>query len=209
MVVHRFFYPFEAPSRPPSLTCRGNQHMKALWRCFASTSKKCQPRTDDAVTEAITEAAEPSDARLSDDDGDTRLAITLMTRKPHRFDWWLRYHKSLGVCHFFIHCEDTPELLELLDSDEFRGFVTVTSGEDASPDNYYTLQQRQEAQVRRSLKLCRVQRIPWLLHIDDDEILHLDVPFSAIAHHAPEGICAGPRFSLCRPRVAHPPLVHE
>ena len=60
----------------------------------------------------------------------------------------------------------------------------------------------QEAQVRRSLKLCRVQRIPWLLHIDDDEILHLDVPFSAIAHHAPEGICAGPRFSLCRPRAA-------
>ena len=141
-------------------------------------------------------------ARLSDDDGDTRLAITLMTRKPHRFDWWLRYHKSLGVCHVFIHVEDTPELLELLDSDEFRGFVTVTSGEDASPDNYYTLQQRQEAQVRRSLKLCRVQRIPWLLHIDDDEILHLDVPFSAIAHHAPEGICAGPRFSLCRPRAA-------
>jgi len=162
-------------------------HMKALCRCFDSTSKKCQPRTDDATTEAITEAAELSDARPSDD-GDTRLAITLMTRKPHRFDWWLRYHKSLGVCHFFIHVEDTPELLELLDSDEFRGFVTVTSGEDASPDNYYTLQQRQEAQVRRSLKLCRVQRIPWLLHIDDDEILHLDVPFSAITHHAPEGV---------------------
>ena len=45
-----------------------------------------------------------------------RVAITLMTRKPHRFEWWLRYHLSLGICHVFVHVEDTPELLPLLAS---------------------------------------------------------------------------------------------
>ena len=34
-----------------------------------------------------------------------RVAITLMTRKPHRFEWWLRYHLSLGICHVFVHVE--------------------------------------------------------------------------------------------------------
>eukprot|EP00965_Chrysotila_dentata_P232445 6198976-Pleurochrysis_carterae.AAC.2 len=129
-----------------------------------------------------------------------------MTRKPHRFDWWLRYHRNLGICHVFVHVEvgavafstqaktltwlgplantfipspscseqtpaeqarcacadvvehadtrayaglkisatrisqDTPELLPLLDSDEFAGFVTVRrkhpvrSAPAASPD---------------------------------------------------------------------------
>ena len=84
-----------------------------------------------------------------------RVAITLMTRKPHKFDWWLRYHRSLGISHVFVHVEDTPELVPMLASDEFADFVTVTTGNDNSldplnphaSDNYYTLMQRQERQV--------------------------------------------------------------
>ena len=30
-----------------------------------------------------------------------RVGIVLMTRKPHRFDWWLRYHRSLGICRVY------------------------------------------------------------------------------------------------------------
>ena len=26
-----------------------------------------------------------------------KVGIVLMTRKPHRFDYWLRYHRSLGI----------------------------------------------------------------------------------------------------------------
>ena len=68
--------------------------------------------------------------------GRLRVGITLMTRKPHAFDWWLRYHRALGISHVFVHVEDTPELLELLSSAEFEGFVTVTTGSDNSLDTH-------------------------------------------------------------------------
>jgi len=124
------------------------------------------------------------------------VAITLMTRKPHRFDWWLRYHRSLGVCHVFVHVEDTPELLALLSSAEFASFVTVTTGSDNSideynphsPDNYYTLMQRQERQVRRSVAECRQRGIDWLFHVDDDELLYFDEPFSKIVDGLTPGV---------------------
>ena len=31
-----------------------------------------------------------------------KVGIVLMTRRPHRFDFWLAYHRSLGVSHFFV-----------------------------------------------------------------------------------------------------------
>lgn len=125
-----------------------------------------------------------------------KVAITLMTRKPHRFDWWLRYHRSLGIYHVFVHVEDTPELFDLLSSDEFRDFVTVTSGSDNSvdaynphsPDNYYTLMQRQERQVKRSVAECKQRGIDWIFHVDDDELLYFDEPFSKIVDSLPPGV---------------------
>ncbi len=125
-----------------------------------------------------------------------KVGITLMTRKPHCFDWWLRYHRSLGIHHVFVHVEDTPELLPLLNSDEFAGFVTVTTGSDGSldthkvdsADNYYTLMARQERQVRRSMALCRERGYDWLFHVDDDELLHFSVPFSTLADTLPMGV---------------------
>ena len=118
-----------------------------------------------------------------------KVAITLMTRKPHRFDWWLRYHRALGLYHVFVHVEDTPELMPLLESEEFDGFLTVTTGCDNSqqwnatstPDNYYTLMQRQEVQVRRSVITAREKGIHWLFHVDDDELLHFKEPFARLA----------------------------
>ena len=43
-----------------------------------------------------------------------KVGIVLMTRRPHRFDFWLAYHRALGISHFFVHVEDTPALLEEL-----------------------------------------------------------------------------------------------
>ena len=109
---------------------------------------------------------------------------------------WLRYHLSLGVCHIFVHVEDTPELLPLLASEEFADVVTVTTGNDnsldthnpTSSDNYYTLMQRQERQVRRSVKECRAAQIDWLFHVDDDELLYFDVPLSRIIDSLAPGV---------------------
>lgn len=109
---------------------------------------------------------------------------------------WLRYHRSLGVNHVFVHVEDTPELLPLLATDEFADFVTVTTGSDnsldthnpSSSDNYYTLMQRQERQVHWSVAECRKAGIDWLFHIDDDELLHFDAPFSSILDGLAHGV---------------------
>jgi hypothetical protein len=125
-----------------------------------------------------------------------KVGITLMTRKPHRFDWWLRYHRSLGIYHVFVHVEDTPELIPLLRDEEFADFVTVTTGNDnsldthnpSSADNYYTLMQRQERQVRRSVQESRVAGIEWLFHVDDDELLYFDMPFSRIVDGLAPGV---------------------
>lgn len=63
----------------------------------------------------------------SSSSSELKVGIALMTRQPHRFDWWLRYHRSLGVHHVFVHVEDSPELLPLLQSDEFESFVSIVA----------------------------------------------------------------------------------
>jgi len=108
----------------------------------------------------------------------------------------LRYHRSLGIYHVFVHVEDTPELLPLLHSDEFADFVTVTTGNDnsvdthnpTSSDNYYTLMQRQERQVRRSVAESRAMTMDWIFHVDDDELLFFDTPFSRIVDGLAPGV---------------------
>ena len=98
-----------------------------------------------------------------------KVGIVLMTRKPHRFDFWLRYHRSIGISRVFVHVEDTPELLALLETPEFSDFVTVTAGSDRSEDthkpksehNYYTLMERQERHVRASVLEARKRDIDW------------------------------------------------
>ena len=165
----------------------------------------------------------------SSSSSELKVGIALMTRQPHRFDWWLRYHRSLGVHHVFVHVEDSPELLPLLQADEFKDFVIIvaTSGDEgdgcsdvnvsdgaiascqlppsarmgncasaagldpsglashasvltSTPPADYSLMDRQERHVDRSLQLARQRGVDWLFHIDDDELLHFDVPFATL-----------------------------
>jgi hypothetical protein len=130
-----------------------------------------------------------------------KVGIVLMTREPHRFDWWLRYHRSLGIEHVFVRVENTPGLLPLLRSDEFAPFVTIVTnastddGRDeqapsAQGGNYYSQFDRQEDHVRRSTQLAKERGIEWLFHVDDDELLHFDVPMSTlVADSAPGTTC--------------------
>mmetsp|Transcript_3559 Transcript_3559/g.10221 ORF Transcript_3559/g.10221 Transcript_3559/m.10221 type:complete len:442 (+) Transcript_3559:140-1465(+) len=116
-------------------------------------------------------------------------ALALLTRKPLYFDWWLDYHITLGISHFFIHVEDTPELLTFLDSEPYKSLVTVTrkgEGEGHFRDNYWTLQDRQRAHVNASLARCREMGIDWLFHVDDDEVIWLEKPFREIVAQAPK-----------------------
>lgn len=118
------------------------------------------------------------------------VAICLLTRKPHRFDWWMHYHLSLGVQHFFIRVEDTPELLELLATAEFAPHVTVVS-DTAGADTRADCQEgselifRQQEHVRRSLIASRCMGFEWLFHLDDDELLHLSEPLERLVASQP------------------------
>lgn len=116
--------------------------------------------------------------------------LALLTRKPMHFEWWLHYHMALGVSHFFIHVEDTPELLHLLQREPYRSRVTVSEKGDNSSfkDNYWTLQDRQRFHVNQSLARCREMGIEWLFHVDDDELIWLDKPFREIVAAAPRGV---------------------
>ena len=126
---------------------------------------------------------------------DIRVGIALMTREPHRFDWWLRYHRSLGIEHVYVHVEGSPDLLPLLQSDEFTTFVTVVTtdqhNESDGPchreSNYFGLMERQERHVLRSTQLAKQRGLDWLFHIDDDELLHFAVPMQTLVASAPPG----------------------
>ena len=106
-----------------------------------------------------------------------KVGIVLMTRRPHRFDFWLAYHRAVGICHFFVHVEDTPALLEELRCGEHADVVTATegaeegaeaSGSSSSSNNYYTLMQRQEHHVRAAVSACRERGIEWLFHVSSE-----------------------------------------
>lgn len=116
-------------------------------------------------------------------------ALALLTRKPLHFEWWLNYHIELGISHFFIHVEDTPELVPLLQSERYGPLISMTVKEEAKhfKDNYWTLQDRQRAHVNASLERCRSMGIEWLFHVDDDELIWLDKPFREIVAAAPKG----------------------
>ena len=83
-------------------------------------------------------------------DPSLKVGIVLMTRKPHRFDYWLRYHRALGICHVFVHVEDTPDLPALLQTVEYADFVTVTVGSDKSANSKGRAMSNPRRQTRRS-----------------------------------------------------------
>ena len=123
-----------------------------------------------------------------------RVGIALMTREPHCFDWWLRYHRSLGIEHVYVHVEGSPALLSLLQSDEFATFVTVVAANQGNQEggrlresNYFGLMERQERHVVRSTQLAKERGLDWLFHIDDDELLHFAVPMRTLVASAPLG----------------------
>lgn len=70
-----------------------------------------------------------------------RVGIVVLTRQPHCFDWWLRYHRTLGIERVYTRVEATPDLREKLAAtdSEHHGFVELLpSGElePPSPDTF-------------------------------------------------------------------------
>lgn len=95
-----------------------------------------------------------------------KVAIVSMVRKPVDFFIWLKHHRNLGVRHFFIKLEDTPDLEEVLSSQKD---ITLETGKSDKINNYKTLQQRQVEFGNKVLE--KAKGYDWVIHIDSDELL--------------------------------------
>ena len=109
-------------------------------------------------------------------EADTRFAVVTMTRMPYRFEEWLNYYRALGTDHLFIAVEESPEVELLLAEAPWCDMVT-TSRSKPEQNPYETVITRQERVMAWALGECESRGIPWLFHLDDDELLHFGQPW--------------------------------
>jgi len=121
----------------------------------------------------------------------------MLSRHPPDLKLWLQYHVGyMGIDHVFMQVEDTPKFNSTLHSlpPALQQRVTIWRGSapgsqvaadsslvDTRPaDDYETLQKRQVRAMSKAKEASAQMGIGWLVHIDDDELLH--APF-----HRPVG----------------------
>jgi len=95
--------------------------------------------------------------------------ITFM-RKPIDLSLWFKHHRTIGVTHFFIRVEDTPELEDYLQNQKDVTFEMGNSNKDG--DNYMTLFERQITFINDTLVKAQDMGIDWVFNVDVDELLH-------------------------------------
>jgi hypothetical protein len=101
-----------------------------------------------------------------------RIAIISVMYRPKSIKDWLQLHRNLGIVHFYIRLEDTPNLVEYLRS---QPDVTLEVGTSNAGNQYNSIMDRQLKMANDALKLCKLDKIDWLIQIDCDEILEGDL----------------------------------
>ena len=96
------------------------------------------------------------------------IALISLMYLPKNIETWLEIHRKLGISHFYIRLEDTPDLVEYLSSQPDVTLMVETSNDS---NQYTTLQTRQTETMDKVIKLCKKSGIDFLIHIDCDEIL--------------------------------------
>jgi len=104
----------------------------------------------------------------------SNVGIVSMIKQPKNIETWLEKHRILGIKHFYIRLEETPELEDYLESQQD---VTVKVGNSAGVNEYDEIQTRQNKWVNQAYKLAELDgnNVQWLIHIDCDEILKGDL----------------------------------
>jgi len=113
------------------------------------------------------------------------IAICSMVRKPLNFETWLAYHFSIGVEYIFLRVEETPELKEIIDKYPNKVFAEYYDDVDKL-NNYQTIQKRQRAFIKESIKESLTFPIRWLFHIDCDELIWSTQPLMKILNSVPK-----------------------
>jgi len=104
----------------------------------------------------------------------THIGIVSMIKSPKNIDTWLNKHRELGINHFYIRLEETPELEEHL---EKQPDITLEIGRSTGMNEYEEKQVRQNTWVEESLRTAEKdgKNIKWLIQIDGDELLDGDL----------------------------------
>lgn len=113
------------------------------------------------------------------DSTDEKVALVSMVNGVDNFDLWLDYYlNTLGMDHMFLRIEDAFHFQNLLKKYP-PGKITAefVAKEDIDiRDNYDTKMERQDKVVTNACLLCKEMNIDYLLHIDSDELLHVEAP---------------------------------
>ena len=102
--------------------------------------------------------------------GPKSVAIISLMYRPKNVETWLLIHRNLGIDHFYIRLEDTPELIDYLGSQPDVTLMVASSNRDKN--QYTTLQKRQIDTTNQVIAMCKYD---FLIHIDCDEILEGDL----------------------------------
>lgn len=99
--------------------------------------------------------------------------IVSMMKNPKNIDTWLQKHRDLGIKHFYIRLEQTPDVEEYLGN---QHDVTLQIGKSKGVNEYEEIQERQNIWVNEALRKAEKDNdVNWLFHIDADEILKGDL----------------------------------
>jgi hypothetical protein len=102
---------------------------------------------------------------------DIKVGLVCMMRKPKNIEQWLDHHKSLGISHFYIRLEDTPELEQLLSNDPSIKLQIGSSSDKVENGNhsYDSIFERQSVMIREAIEWSKINKIDWLIGMDSDE----------------------------------------
>ena len=93
------------------------------------------------------------------------VGIISVMYKPKNIETWLQLHRDLGISHFYIRLEDTPDLIDYLKS---QPDITLEIGSSSAANQYNSIMDRQLKMANDALKLCKNDDISWLIQIDCD-----------------------------------------
>jgi len=94
-----------------------------------------------------------------------KIAIVSMMYNPKNIETWIDKHRKLGISHFYIRLEDTPSIIEYLQS---QPDVTLELGKSSDSNQFFSLMERQIKMVDTFLPQIKEN---YIIHIDSDEIL--------------------------------------
>jgi len=103
-------------------------------------------------------------------DKKTNIGIVSMIKDPKNIDTWLKKHRDMGIKHFYIRLEETPNLEAYL---EKQPDITLQIGKSTGMNEYEEKQVRQNTWVEETLRTAEQdgKGVKWLIQIDGDELL--------------------------------------